>query len=320
MSKISELKLEEIIREIGLMINNRDIPCFCKDDEITLQFLKIMCSEKKMSVQEQIAFWMEHEDSIDKEKLIIVILKNCSHMITELEKKSKKLESSSSKFDQETMLEQIEIQKKQKERYDQLDRILGMARQVDTYISLCEYSEKEKRYKIDVIDSREIITGKKRNQSNKNQRELQKIDKEFQNENSEDGFGLEYVLQAFLLNDRYQVLSDISQVFQDTFFGKQFKEMLFQNYRLKNEFQEAILDEESANGVLKSLVPDIKRSVMEYANFVDIDKLLLMCAYLFQSALETGYVTTKFPNLRVMLKKISKALSKRNFRRNKKRI
>lgn len=289
MSKIIKMSLKEMLSRIDLILRENDIIYFCNNETVIKEFIeKYVRRKNKMEDVKQ--FLIDHEEYIDKEKLILLIVKNYRDNLATIRERIEVLKKENNSFEKFTELQTLEMQ------YDiqtkSLEEALNIGRGVESLLSFYYYDDIQKRYRVEVADSKEIIDKKRVDRSKKLKR-FDKIDFYFKSGNKDENLGMEYVIQSILLTDLYNV-------FPNEQFGSDIRRMILENEILKKgiktkeeldalktsgnqeEYSE-VIDNISFDQVL---LPDVKLTLREYVQYIDIDKLLLISAFRFNEYLE----------------------------------
>lgn len=298
MSRVSKMSLNDILESIDLIMRENDIVYFCDNMDVVREFIQ-KYGGKPNKVREVKEFFIKNEKYIDKEKLVLLVVKNYKDNLVMIEQRKEELTKQFSiGKSSEVFSELSELQLQQHAQNDRLQTAMRIGKGMETFLTFYYYDEKEKKYKIEVADSRELIDGKKINGS-KNLRRFDEIDLSFKNGNKEEALGMEFIIQSMLLTDLYRV-------FPSEHFGNDIRTMILENEVLKKgsktreQLQElktlenyeeytTLLD----NVCFEGMLPDIKETLREYAQYIDLDKLLLISAYRFNEGLENGYISPK---------------------------
>ena len=88
MSKIEKMSIGEIFDSVQLMLRENDIIYFCRDEETIQEFSKLRVGNR-VKREELREFLVTHEDKIDKEKLLLLVVKNYQDNIKTLERLEK---------------------------------------------------------------------------------------------------------------------------------------------------------------------------------------------------------------------------------------
>lgn len=297
MSKIIKMSLQEMLSKIDLMLRENDIVYFCNNEAVIREFIEKHAGRKN-KISELKQFCIDNKDYIDKERLVLLVVKNYKDNIEMIKKRIEAIEEDSKnnsfqKFSElQTLKKQYNIQSKM------LEKVLSLGRGIESFLTFYYYDDIQQRYRVEVVDSRKLIDGKKVSNS-KDLNRFNEIDLYFKNGNKDEQLGMEYIIQAILLTDLYNV-------FPNEQFGNDIRTMILENEVLRTgtktreelqalktfdtqeEYSE-VIDNVSFDGLL----PDVKATLKEYVQYMDIDKLLLISAYRFNEGLENGYIDPK---------------------------
>jgi len=296
MSRISNMKMIDILSQIDIILRDNDIIYFCKDMDIIKEFTDNFTIETNNQA-ELADFLVNHEKDFDKERLILLTVVNYKDNIKLLEEGISELEEIlTNRRSREGLEEFAKINVKLNDQKEQLKKAIKLGKGSTAIIPMYYYDENKKKFRIDVKDAREVIDGKSINAS-KYIKRFDNIDSSFKNAEVDDNLGLEYMLQSILL-------TDIFEVFPTQQFGNDIRTMLLENEVLnkgiisKEQLQELktlkyyeeyanLIDNVSFHGMLTQ----IKETLREYAPYIDMEKLLLISAYRFEEALENDIIT-----------------------------
>lgn len=298
MSKIKKMDLEYILDKTDVIMRRNDIIYICEDMNIVKEFISKF-KNNETNREELKNFLFEHEEYIDKEKFILLMVNNYKENIDLLKEHLDAYKAEVlNKQDPEAFskLANIHVQlHQQQENYENAKK-LGSG--IEVVFTDYYYDEEQKRYKVNVVDSREVINGRKINTS-KATKKFDELDLNFKGGNPKEKFGMEFMLQSILLTDLYNV-------FPSEKFGNEIRTMILENQALKlgtktreeleklktiENFKEYIklLDEISFEGLL----PDIKSTLREYAEYLDLDQLMIISGYRFYEILEHGNINNE---------------------------
>lgn len=296
MGKKIKMNLQEMLSRIDLILRENDIVYFCNNEAIMREFME-KYTGRKNKISEVKQFLIDHEEYIDKERLILLIAKNYKDNIAMIKERIEALEKGNlenNSFQEFTELQALKIQYNTQTRM--LEKALSLGRGIESFLTFYYYDDIQQRYRVEVVDSRELIDGKKVSNSN-NLKRFDEIDSYFKNEDEQ--LGMEYVIQSILLTDLYCV-------FPNEQFGNDIRTMILENEvvragtKTREELQalktfdtqeEYVKVIDNVN--FKGLLPDVKKTLREYVQYIDIDKLLLVSAYRFNEGLENGYVDSR---------------------------
>ena len=301
MGRINKMSLKAIIAETDLMLRPNDIIYISNSEKIIDKYIEL-CKTAVSNGNEIKKLLIENDEHIDKERFILLTVKNYKENIKMLQKyiidlkEQHSYEKSKESFERITdMYVQLHQQK------ENLEKAIKLGKGIEAVYSSYYYDEKEKRYRVEVTDSRELIDGKKTNFS-KALKKFDQVDLSFKGGKSEELLGMEYVLQSILLTDLYNV-------FPNEDMGNFIRTMILENQviskGLKTKDQLELLKttqtyKEYADLIdsvtFEGLFPYIKETLREYAEYIDMDKLLLISAYRFYEALENGYIKENIHN------------------------
>ena len=291
MSRLSKMSLKTIFEIVDLILKDNDIAYFCNDINIINEFMNEFNNKK--NTQEKIKqFLIEREAYIDKEKLVLLLAENYRQRIefndSAIFKGGEPKNQSNKDFN---IPENLYLQTKFK-------KLLKLLEGTEIILTVYLYDEQEERYKVKVIDSRKF-TGKNNEQGLKNSKRFDAIEASFNGEGPIKEFGWEYIIQGI-------ILSDLEHVFPSRKFGNRLRTMILENSIIKGglktvhelESLKTAENQEKYSYLLESvnfseILSEIKITLKEYSEYIDIDKLLVIAAYRFNRLLEDGNVDSK---------------------------
>lgn len=304
MSKISEMSLKQILDTTKLIMRPTDIVHFCHDQDVIDEFMNINRG-KDLDFTETEQFLLKHEDKIDKEKLVLIIAKNYEQNLKAIDNIIKNKEDRILKkvrtSNKETLKEEREelinytIQKEVQEK--QLKNTKKLGKGLNTCIALYLYDYENNRYDIKIIDSREIIDGIS-SKKTQNLKRFKELDKELKRKNSEENVGIECLIQTIVLTDFYEI-------FPDTYVGDSVRTMIIDNDIVKRELmtREELEKmkhknyDEYENFVTNTRflgdVYELRKTLEKHIDHVDVDKLIMICCYRYEEALENNAIDEK---------------------------
>lgn len=304
MSKVSEMSLKEILDITDLIMRPTDIVHFCHDQNIIDEFMDTN-KERELNSIEIKQFLLKYEDKIDKEKLVLIIarnyeenLKTINNIIKNREDSIlKKVRTPNKEILQKEREELIEftIQKELQEKRLKSTKKLG--RGLDKCIAKYFYDSNSHKYDIKIIDSKEIIDGIS-SKKTQNLKRFKELDKELKRKNSEENVGIECLIQTIVLTDFYEI-------FPDTYVGDSVRTMIIDNDIVKRELmtREELEKmkhknyDEYENFVTNTRflgdVYELRKTLEKHIDHVDVDKLIMICCYRYEEALENNAIDEK---------------------------
>ena len=296
MSKISSMSMENIINQTKLILKENDIIYFCEDSNVINEFKAKFTQKQEISNPNDVVnFFINHENSIDKERFLLLVAYNYRCNIKQMHEELKEYENQNS---EEAIRESLRLRIKIETQQAILEKITKLGKGLDTFITLYYYDDNEQRYRVEVIDSREVIDNKKIN-STKNVKRFDEIDLYFKGGDKNAVLGMEYIIQALVLTDFYRI-------FPNAKFGNDIRTMVLENALIKKGIKtkeeiHALKTQETLEQYIelldstdfKDMLPDIKNTLREYAAYLDIDKMLLIAAYRFNEGLEGKIINEK---------------------------
>ncbi len=298
MSKTIKMKMKDILNRTNAIMRENDIIYICHDLKVISNFIKKF-RDGNDNREEVRQFLIDNEEHIDKEKFILLTVKNYKENIALLEGHIRRVaEKSPDKNTPEYYAHLSSMKVQLHQQQENLKEAINLGKGIETILPSYYYDEEQKRYRVQVTDSREVIDGKKINISKATKR-FDDLDLRFKGGDSEEELGLEYVLQSMLLTDLFNV-------FPEEELGNEIRTMILENQAIEKgiktreeieKLKNLELYEEYAeliDGIeFEGLLPYIKNTLREYAQYIDLDKLLLTSAYRFYEALENEKLTPK---------------------------
>lgn len=290
MSKIDKTSISNILIKTDLIMRETDIMYFCEDEKAIEEFLKLKKTDKQdgKKIKE---FFMNHEKDIDKEKLLLLTIKNYKTNLNNISARVDEIkrELSVSKGRLELVKEIATLKEQFNSQMLKLDRAIKLAKGSTKVLSAYGYDEEEDIFYVEATTYQELIGN---NTNSKNRKNFKNLDEYLNKQDPDNEAGMEYVIQAILLTDLYEV-------FADEQLGNYIRTMILENSAIRNgvttkdeliylkskeEFDKYsdIVD----NTEFYDMLPYIKKVLYQYADYLDLDKLLLVSAYRFEEVLE----------------------------------
>lgn len=312
MSRVEKMSLREILDVAEPMIKRSDIVQIFTDIEKAVNFLERyhtssgdLASKNKMI--------LENEQFIDKERLILVFILNYRENILKISNRLDELRKVPTEEQSNAMLIEMAKLRVQLTAQNRIaNELMNIGRGIKSFLTYYCYEESEKRYRVRIMESDEILKGKKI-EDKKSIRRFDEVDNNFRNQNKEEAEGMEYMIQSILLTDLYEV-------FLTTDLGDSIRTMILDNYALKSgaktkdELEElrALENQEQYLSAVehmdfKDILPEVKLTLREYAKYMDMDKLLLISGFRFFKALEDEKIDSSlYLNTKKILEEILK--------------
>ena len=287
MKKVNKMTLKELLDSTDLLMHLSDILYCCEDFETIKEFADFNTTKSNLNFIEIKDFLIKHEDKINKQKLLLVIVKNYYENINLIDSILATKTSNSS-----NILDLI-VEKKIEEKNLNIAKQIGKG--IDESFAFYFYNTDTNSYDINIIDSKELIDGIKIN-SSANLKRFKEIDQDFMESDKTKSIGIEYLLQSI-------VLTDFNNIFPNKQIGSNMKTLLFENQLLKNNIKtrEEIENLKNQNydeyenlienNEFHDILSDMKNLLEKYIKYVDIDKLLAISAYRFEESLENEFIS-----------------------------
>lgn len=315
MSKVEKMSLIDILSEIEPMIYRYNVDYIFEDSEKLLEFL-----EKYKDVIENgvliVPGLLEYETYINKEKLVLVLMFNYKENIIKLERRLEELIQGRTNFTEEQrMVAVMKLQKEIEMQKQIFNKLVEVSRGIRSFLINYYYIESEERYRIVLLGRKDIID-EKIPQTTKSFKKFDKVDSNFKKKSPDKNLGLEFALQSLLL-------TDLSEIFTRRELGAAIRTMILDNNVLKrgekthNELEQLkrLPNRDEYEDIAKNInfveiLSDVKETLREYAEHMDIDKLLLISAFRFFDALENNCINPKMQsNIEEILQQILSNIS-----------
>ena len=298
MNIISKMSLKETLDKIDLLIRATDITYFCDNIDVIEEFINRYGSKSNDQLDVK-QFLIDNEEHIDKEKLLLLVAKNCQDSLKEINKRIEILKKFSSKEKSSNLINELKtLYLHSQNQRKILSKILKIGRGMEKIITFYGYDEKEQRNRIEIVDSREIIDGIKIS-SSKKLKKFDEIDLCCKEKDENEKYGIEYILQSIFLTDLYNIFPDEeladdirTMILENKILQSKLKTKdELRNMKNQEDYQEyeKLID----NLDFKDLLTDIKETLREYVSYLDINKLLLISGYRFKNGLESGKIDTE---------------------------
>lgn len=291
MKKLNKITLKELLDSTDLLMHLSDILYFCDDVETINEFVNSTRKNSDLNYKEIKDFLIKHENKINKQKLLLLIVKNYSDNIQLIDSILKDNTYKSKSNNSETL--ELIIQKQKQEQNLNIAKKIGKG--MDESFAFYFYNTGTNRYDINIIDSKELIDGIKIN-SSANLKRFKEINQDFMESDKPETVGIEYLLQSI-------VLTDFNNIFPNEQIGDNMRTLLLENQILKNnvktrkeienlksqnydEYENLI-----ENTEFHDILSDMKNLLEKYIKYVDIDKLLAISAYRFEESLENEFIS-----------------------------
>ena len=291
MKKLNKITLKELLDSTDLLMHLSDILYFCDDVETINEFVNSTRKNSDLNYKEIKDFLIKHENKINKQKLLLLIVKNYSDNIQLIDSILKDNTYKSKSNNSETL--ELIIQKQKQEQNLNIAKKIGKG--MDESFAFYFYNTDTNRYDINIIDSKELIDGIKIN-SSANLKRFKEINQDFMESDKTETVGIEYLLQSI-------VLTDFNNIFPNEQIGDNMRTLLLENQILKNnvktrkeienlknqnydEYENLI-----ENTEFHDILSDMKNLLEKYIKYVDIDKLLAISAYRFEESLENEFIS-----------------------------
>lgn len=291
MKKLNKITLKELLDSTDLLMHLSDILYFCDDVETINEFVNSTRKNSNLNYKEIKDFLIKHENKINKQRLLLLIVKNYSDNIQLIDSILKDNTYKSKSNKSETL--ELIIQKQKQEQNLNIAKKIGKG--MDESFAFYFYNTGTNRYDINIIDSKELIDGIKIN-SSANLKRFKEIDQDFMESDKTETVGIEYLLQSI-------VLTDFNNIFPNEQIGDNMRTLLLENQILKNnvktreelenlkyqnydEYENLI-----ENSEFHSILSDMKNLLKKYIKYVDMDNLLAISAYRFEESLENEFIS-----------------------------
>lgn len=283
MSKVSNMKMKDIIHKVGILMSGKDMVYYCKDINAIGEFYKLYQGGKmdNNSIEE---FFLKYENEIDKEKFLLILIRNYKNIIKRSEEQLQSINSSINK--EEYFKLKIEIDNEKENLKQALLLGKGMKVNIPNYY----FDEKNNRYELEIIDSQELIDGANKNNAKK-LREFHLLD-EYVNSGKKDNENdrMEYILRKLDPSDLIGLFYDeelgkaICRIISENSIleeGIETNEQLMELKRNKEKFLEFVEGKE-----YKNFYSETKEILEKYVKYLDLRRLAMISAYRLEDELE----------------------------------
>lgn len=305
MKKLAKMNLKELLDSTDLLMHLSDILYFCDDVETINEFVNSTRKNPDLNYKEIKDFLIKHENKINKQRLLLLIVKNYSDNIQLIDSILKDNTYKSKNNKSETL--ELIIQKQKQEKNLNIAKKIGKG--MDESFAFYFYNTGTNEYDIKIIDSKELIDGIK-TKSSANLKRFKEIDEDFIKDDETKTIGLEYFLQSI-------VISDFNNIFPNEQIGDNMRTLILENQVIKNNIKtrtelETLKNEnydEYENLIEKTqfhnILSDMKNLLRKYIKYVNIDNLLAISAYRFEESLENDLIPYEKANdVKIILNKL----------------
>ena len=275
MKKLNKITLKELLDSTDLLMHLSDILYFCDDVETINEFVNSTRKNSDLNYKEIKDFLIKHENKINKQKLLLLIVKNYSDNIQLIDSILKDNTYKSKSNNSETL--ELIIQKQKQEQNLNIAKKIGKG--MDESFAFYFYNTDTNRYDINIIDSKELIDGIKIN-SSANLKRFKEINQDFMESDKTETVGIEYLLQSI-------VLTDFNNIFPNEQIGDNMRTLLLENQILKNN----VKTRKEIENLKNQNYDEYENLIEKYIKYVDIDKLLAISAYRFEESLENEFIS-----------------------------
>lgn len=292
--RINDMSLDEIFNITGVILSAQDIMSFYKNENLVYSYIETFNKEKgSMKAMED--FLKEHEDEVDKEKLVFRTYLNYKKNIevSEEQLKNLKVKAQYQEHSIEELENYIQLQKEMMQRIQQLDPRLDVYIMENTFVETIENGKIKKEVIFNIKSSQEEY--KKRTYAEK--KKLEKWEEIDETLDEENGEGMKYLMQTILL-------TDLSVIFPNSKIGMDLKECILDSIKYAKNTEpvksagelKEVVEKEAKNATSinpREYVPKMREELKRNIRFLDFDKLLLICAYRYEDCLEKGFANNE---------------------------
>lgn len=299
MSKFDKLSIADILSKTDLIIRETDVFYFSQDEDTINEFLSLKKADRQdgKKIKE---FFMKNEANIDKEKLLLLIIQNYLINLNNIKNKMDNLKRQVAMPGSEIkLIKELGMLKNQFESQSlKLHSAVKLAKGSTKVLSAYGYDEVKNEFYVEAVTYKELIEDEKSTKS-KNKKRFEELENYIKKQNGENDLGIEYIIQAILLTDLYEV-------FADDQLGNYVRTMILENSAVRNGVAtaEELIDLKNKNQFNKyseivddvefqDLLPYVKNALYQYVDYLDFDKLLLVSAYRFEDMLESKSLNPK---------------------------
>lgn len=298
---MENINIEKLISEGEIVLYDFDIFYSCRDDGTKQEYYEYLKIKENLSEEERKKFigrFVEKNiKSIDLEKLLLYGIRNKQSRIDVVKKQLPEYVEKANNVPKNDVMGKIsakeevsQIQQYIKRETEKLEKLKKSVRKIDILTASAYFNSEEKRPDLEILDSKQILTGKK-NSKTKNIAKADKFFNKLKEIKDKDANGMEAFFYVMPITEAVGM-----------FPNPEFREEVFDYclntlaYRNGLKTQEAIQiarndEEEFYDKYLKGrdgefLMQIVYPSIMRFAEYADIDKLVMVGAYRLEEALE----------------------------------
>lgn len=331
MANPKKLNVIEIIMNSTFILKDNDIYRICENDDVALEIVSAFKAGAKLDGIRKLL--LKYSDYLNANNLLTVLLRNVIEFCDEKDKKirtnnqvlaglEKRLERLKKDMD---LIESVEIVKqidKLKKEINEdtkafnsaksgLVELKEMAGGLDAIVPYYCYNTHEQRYEVNTLSLREIVE-ERIIVNEENEKRFNEVAAFFGE--GEDVNGMRYVIQPINLED-------LSYIFPSRRFGELVKTMIIENTAMKrgvtsdeiNRLRYGDIEEyrkrvENYKWDIRfnSYIADVLKA---YAQYIDVDSLLLLSAFRFNESLEEEMISpSAFEDVQTLIEGILKCI------------
>lgn len=302
MSKIKDMSMENILDRVGIVLGGVDDLYYFYNDDDRRKEIENLRRKMNNDTHAIYDFLIEKSGKINKEKFLLVVIRNHIERIKFLDQKIKEINSASNlvinneeKAKLKKSLDNYIKDKKEKE--ENLKKLRKLGNDLDLTAIYYYFDEERQQYDIDLFDSEILIKGRRRSSSKQIDR-FRKIDKHLKKINNQADYGMECICEKL-------VLTDLQKIFEKEEFGSTVRAKIIDNGLLDNKIVtrdeiENIRNTREYDQIAEGIDFDnkigieLREDIEKYIDYLDFDKLLLISACKIEDILETGKLEPKY--------------------------
>lgn len=302
MEKLKDMSVMDVLEQTELCMGENDLPFYCNNKEAIEEFKRLK-KEDKLNNMEVRKFFRKYEKTIDKERLILVMVIHYREHIYQLEEELKERKST---LVGNRDIHILEIEKQIERQKRNLKRTINLAKEINKCFIMPYYNEKTNRCEVQIFDPREIIYGTSKKENNK----IEELKQICSNLNMEgENKVIEYIISQLEISDLYDIFTD-RQLGESVINGEMLN-ILAKEGRVNREDlkslkgnyvkeRQILKDKNFAKGF-----SEIKEAIENYIRYVDLEKFFMIAAYRMEENLEETEIT---PDELIMMKKVLEEL------------
>lgn len=284
MSKSNKLNLDDLLQIQDTFVYKADAYYF-SENELRAKIQELIKDKVGTYLRNIAGILKEHESEIYINKFALFLVMRNKEIISQIDNKLKKIKNSTRGV---TLNQLIELQNHKKQAEINVKYLTNICRSIDSvYLASLQHDNENNVYYTKIFSSDELI----KNKSNRaySQRQLKKINEKYMSKNSNKS-GIDNIVD--LLKSE-----DMSHIYKDLIIGSCIYLCSEANVAVKKDpnslkgLQTADEIHNQSEKVMKGQADDelktiLKNELIDKVQYVDLNKLLMVCAYRIQQKLD----------------------------------